>query len=67
MDMNAEFINLYVERLVKEIGELNKSILLKDTQLTYAQMSNKKLIEENESLRKKAERKTSKKKDASTF
>ena len=67
MDMNAEFINLYVERLVKEIGELNKSILLKDTQLTYAQMSNKKLIEENESLRKKAERKTSKKKDGSTF
>ena len=67
MDMNAEFINLYVERLVKEIGELNKSILLKDTQLTYAQMSNKKLIEENERLRKKAERKTSKKKDASTF
>lgn len=65
--MNAEFINLYVERLVKEIGELNKSILLKDTQLTYAQMSNKKLIEENESLRKKAERKTSKKKDESTF
>lgn len=38
--MNADLINLYIERLLKEIEELTKNRLLIETQLKYTENLN---------------------------
>lgn len=38
--MNPEIINLYIERLLKEVEELTKNRLLIETQLKYTEMIN---------------------------
>lgn len=47
--MQVEFVNAYIERLVKEVGELTKNRLLLETQLIIAEKTN---IELNERLNK---------------
>jgi hypothetical protein len=41
--MNPEIVNLYIERMLKEIEELTKNRLLVDTQLKYTEMLNAQL------------------------
>jgi hypothetical protein len=41
--MNPEIVNIYIERLIKEIEELTKNRLLTDTQLKYTEMLNAQL------------------------
>lgn len=43
--MQVEFVNAYIERLVKEVGELTKNRLLLETQLYIAEKSNLELTE----------------------
>jgi len=38
--MNPEIINMYIERLIKEIEELTKARLLIETQLQYTEKMN---------------------------
>jgi len=38
--MNPEIINLYIERLLKEVEELTKNRLLIETQLKYTELIN---------------------------
>ena len=51
--MNPEIVNLYIERLLKEIEELNKNRLLIETQLKYADKVNKDLQDQLEKFNKK--------------
>lgn len=48
--MNPEIVNLYIERLLHEVGELVKTKLLIETQLKYTEMLNANLAQENEKL-----------------
>lgn len=41
--MNPEIVNIYIERLLKEVEELTKNRLLTDTQLKYTEMLNAQL------------------------
>lgn len=43
--MQIEFVNAYIERLVKEVGELTKNRLLLETQLFMAEKANAELTE----------------------
>jgi hypothetical protein len=38
--MNPEIVNMYIERLLKEVEELTKSRLLIETQLRYTEKMN---------------------------
>jgi uncharacterized protein YoxC len=38
--MNPEIVNMYIERLIKEIGELTKTRLLIETQLQFTEKMN---------------------------
>lgn len=38
--MNPDLVNLYIERLLTEVGELTKTRLLLDTQLKFTEMLN---------------------------
>jgi hypothetical protein len=38
--MNPDLVNLYIERLLNEVGELTKTRLLLDTQLKFTEMLN---------------------------
>lgn len=58
--MNTDFINIYVERLLKEISDYVKIKLLLETQLQYLEKANSTLAEELEKY-KKVEDKPSKK------
>lgn len=51
--MAPEFLNLYIERLLKEIEELTKNRLLIETQLKYTEKVNIKLTEDNKELEQK--------------
>ena len=62
--MSPEIINLYIERLLKEIEELTRNRLLIETQLKYTERLNSELqnkINQLESQIEKQIRKTSKK------
>lgn len=48
--MNPDLVNLYIERLLNEVGELVKTKLLIETQLKYTEIMNSKLTQENEKL-----------------
>jgi hypothetical protein len=43
--MQVEFVNAYIERLVKEVGELHKTRLLLETQLLVTEKINADLLE----------------------
>jgi DNA-binding Xre family transcriptional regulator len=43
--MEVEFVNMYIERLVKEVEELTKSRLLNEARLNYIESGNQKLIQ----------------------
>lgn len=43
--MQIEFVNAYIERLIKEVGELTKNRLLLETQLFMAEKANAELSE----------------------
>lgn len=62
--MSAEFVNLYIERLIREIMELTKSKLLLETQLLMSEKTNQdlsaKVTELESSLEKKPSTKVSK-------
>jgi hypothetical protein len=38
--MNPDLVNIYIERLLNEVGELTKTRILLDTQLKYTEMLN---------------------------
>lgn len=63
--MNPELINIYIERLIKEIQELTKNRLLIETQLKYTEALNanlnKKIEELSPQLEKQQDRKINKK------
>lgn len=47
MEPTTEFFNLYVETITKELGELNKTILLLKTQVAYQEKKTAELAEQN--------------------
>ena len=62
--MNPDLVNLYIERLLNEVGELTKTRLLLDTQLKFTEMLNVQLqtkINELESHLEKLNNRKSKK------
>jgi cell division protein FtsB len=59
--MEIEFVNMYIERLVKEIEELTKSRLLNEARLKYIETANQKLIQKIEELEKQIEKQNKKK------
>jgi len=68
--MEIEFVNMYIERLVKEIEELTKSRLLNEARNQYIDAANKKLLIKIEELEKQLEKQNKKKKpevDTSEF
>ena len=59
--MEVEFVNMYIERLVKEVEELTKSRLLNEARLNYIEFGNQKLIQKIEELEKLIEKQNKKK------
>ena len=59
--MEVEFVNMYIERLVKEVEELTKSRLLNEARLNYIESGNQKLIQKIEELEKQIEKQNKKK------
>ncbi len=57
--MSAEFVNLYIERLIREIMELTKSKLLLETQLLMSEKTNQDLSAKVTELESSLEKKTS--------
>lgn len=58
--MNVEFVNAYIERLVKEVQETTKTRLLLETQIAVLEKINKELSIKIEKF-EKVEEKTTKK------
>lgn len=54
--MNAELINLYVEKLLNEVGELTKTRLLLEAQLKYTEIMNNDLKKKNDALETQIEK-----------
>jgi hypothetical protein len=68
--MDTEFVNLYIERIVKEVEELTKARLLNEAKTSYMEKANQKLIariEELEKLIEKQNKKKTKEVDTSDF
>lgn len=65
--MDAEFINVYIEKLVNELVELTKTRLLLETQLVIASRTVTNLTSENEKLQAAINKKSSKIKEDNTF
>jgi len=63
--MDAEFINVYIEKLVNELTELTKTRLLLETQLVIASRTVTSLTSENEKLQAAINKKSSKIKEES--
>ena len=59
--MNTELINLYVDKLLKEIGELTKTRLLLEAQLQYTELINGELKKKNDDLQKQLDKLNNKK------
>jgi hypothetical protein len=58
--MNVEFVNAYIERLVKEVQEGTKTRLLLETQISMMEKANADLLAKVDKY-EKAEEKTAKK------
>lgn len=54
--MNTELINLYVDKLLSEVGELTKTRLLLESQLKYTEMLNAELKKKNVALEEQIEK-----------
>lgn len=59
--MNPEIVNLYIERLLREIEELNKNRLLVETQLRFTESLNVSFSEKIKSLESQLEKQNTKK------
>lgn len=62
--MNPEFVNMYIERLIKEVEDAARTRILIDTQLKYTESLNVELnkkIEQLESQIEKQSKRNSKK------
>jgi phage shock protein A len=53
--MNTELVNIYIERLLNEVGEGVKTRILLETQLKYTEQINQNLQKEIESLKSEYE------------
>jgi septal ring factor EnvC (AmiA/AmiB activator) len=54
--MNTELVNLYVDKLLNEVGELTKTRLLLEAQLKYTEMMNIELKKKNDELEQQIEK-----------
>lgn len=59
--MDVEFVNAYIETLVKEVEELTKTRLLNDARLKYMESVNTKLLQQIQDLEKQIEKQNKKK------
>ena len=59
--MNSDLVNIYIERLLHEVGELTKTRILLDTQLKYTEMLNANLSEQLNQLQSQIEKLNKKK------
>ncbi len=59
--MNTDLVNIYIERLLNEVGELTKTRILLDTQLKYTEMLNANLSEQLKQLQSQVEKLNKKK------
>lgn len=69
MSPDTEFINFYIQRLVKEIEELTKTRLLNEARLAFFEKINQTLLDKNTELEEQIERlkkKTINKKEVDT-
>lgn len=65
--MDNDFVNIYIERCVKEVEELTKARLLNEAKSSYLEIANKKLIAHIEELEKQIEKQNKKvKKEVNT-
>lgn len=67
--MNVEFVNAYIERLVKEVQEVTKTRLLLETQIIMLEKVNTDLlakVDKYEKAEEKAAKKSKKEVDTST-
>lgn len=58
--MNVEFVNAYIERLVREVQELTKTRLLNEAQITLFEKVNRDLLARIEKLEEKSVKKSKK-------
>ena len=54
--MDAEFVNTYIERILKEVEELTKNRLLIESKLVYIEDANSKLLKKIEELESQIEK-----------
>jgi len=59
--MNPDLVNIYIDRLLNEVGELTKTRILLDTQLKYIEMLNANLSEQLKQLQSQIEKLNKKK------
>ena len=59
--MNPDLVNIYIDRLLNEVGELTKTRILLDTQLKYTEMLNANLSEQLKQLQSQIEKLNKKK------
>lgn len=67
--MDAEYVNIYIQRLLKEVEELTKTKLLNETRIIYLEGLNKQLNEKIVELNlviEKLNKKSSKAKEVNT-
>jgi hypothetical protein len=68
--MDNDFVNIYIEVIVKEVEELTKTRLLDTARFKYLELANQKLLQKIEELEKQLEKQNKKKKpevDTSEF
>ena len=69
--MNPDLVNIYIERLLHEVGELTKTRILLDTQLKYTEMLNanlqRQLAEEQTQIEKLNKKKSKEVNTSDTF
>ena len=59
--MNPDLVNIYIDRLLNEVGELTKTRILLDTQLKYTEMLNANLSEQLKQFQSQIEKLNKKK------
>lgn len=58
--MDNDFVNIYIERIVKEVEELTKARLLNEAKSNYLETANQKLLAHIEELEKQIEKQNKK-------
>jgi len=59
--MDTEFVNMYIERIVKEVEELTKARLLNEAKTIYMESANQKLIAKIDELQAQLDKQNKKK------